>query len=118
MVVPGVVIETVGGSASTLADAVRSVRPGGVVSMLGVFQGDASLPALDFSVKEVSLVGSNCYARSSAGSDFSIAVGLLAAHLANVRSLVTHRFALDQVNDAFAAAADKSTGSIKVALVP
>jgi len=113
-----VVIETVGGSASTLSDAVRAVRPGGIVSMLGVFQGDAALPALDFSLKEVCLVGSNCYARSGAGSDFSIAVGLLAARLEDVRSVVTHRFGLDRVNDAFRAAADKSTGSIKVTLMP
>jgi len=112
------VIETVGGRASTLAEAVRAVRPGGIVSMLGVFEGDASLPALDFSLKEVSLVASNCYARFGVGSDFAAAVALLRPRLADVRSLVTHRFGLDQVNEAFAAAADKSTGSIKVTLVP
>jgi threonine dehydrogenase-like Zn-dependent dehydrogenase len=113
-----VVIETVGGKASTLADAVRVVRPGGMVSMLGVFEGGTTLPALDFSLKEVRLVASNCYARFGAGSDFSAAVALLRARLADVRSLVTHRFAIDKVNEAFAAAANKSTGSIKVVLTP
>lgn len=113
-----VVIETVGGKASTLADAVRLVRPGGIIAMLGVFEGSTPLPALDFSLKEVSLVGSNCYARFGAGSDFSAAVSLLRARLADVRSLVTHHFALERVNEAFATAADKSTGSIKVTLAP
>jgi threonine dehydrogenase-like Zn-dependent dehydrogenase len=113
-----VVIETVGGKASTLAEAVRVVRPGGLVCMLGVFEGDTSLPALDFSLKEVRLVGSNCYGRFGAGSDFSSAVALLRTRLDEVRSLVSHRFPLEQVNDAFAAAADKSTGSIKVTLTP
>jgi L-iditol 2-dehydrogenase len=113
-----VVIETVGGKASTLADAVRLVRPGGIVSMLGVFEGDTTLPALDFSLKEVRVVGSNCYGRFGAGSDFSAAVALLRGRLADVRSLVTHRFALEQVNEAFATAADKSKGSIKVTLAP
>jgi threonine dehydrogenase-like Zn-dependent dehydrogenase len=112
------VIETVGGRARTLTDAVRLVRPGGVVCMLGVFEGDTPLPALDFSLKEVSLAGSNCYARFGASSDFAAAVSLLRTHLAEVRSLVTHRFALERVNEAFAAAADKSTGSIKVTLTP
>ena len=35
-----------------------------------------------------------------------------------VRGIVTHRFALDQVNDAFRTAADKSSRSIKVAIQP
>lgn len=109
-----VVIETVGGNAATLAEAVRVVRPGGTVAMLGVFQGDTPLPALQFSLKEIRLVGSNCYGRFGASSDFSAAVSLLRAHLDPVRSLVTHRFALGQVNEAFAAAADKARGSIKV----
>jgi threonine dehydrogenase-like Zn-dependent dehydrogenase len=113
-----VVIETVGGKASTLVDAVRLVRPGGTVVMLGVFEGATPLPGLEFSVKEVRMVGSNCYARAGATSDFAIAVGLLRDHLAAVQPLVTHRFALDQVNEAFAAAADKTTGSIKVILSP
>jgi L-iditol 2-dehydrogenase len=113
-----VVIETVGGKASTLADAVRLVRPGGTVLMLGVFDGDAPIPALDFSLKELRLIGSNCYGRFGAGSDFSAAVTLLRTRLGDVRSVVTHGFALEQVNEAFAAAADKSTGSIKVTITP
>ena len=113
-----VVIETVGGKASTLAEAVRLVRPGGTVVMLGVFEADTPLPGLEFSVKEVRLVGSNCYARSGVSSDFAVAVGLLRDHLATVQQLVTHRFSIDQVNQAFATAADKATGSIKVVLAP
>ena len=113
-----VVIETVGGRASTRGEAVRLVRPGGTVVMLGVFEGDTPLPGLEFSLKEVRLVGSNCYARSGVTSDFAVAVGLLRDHLAAVQPLVTHRFSLDQVNQAFATAADKATGSIKVVLAP
>jgi 2-desacetyl-2-hydroxyethyl bacteriochlorophyllide A dehydrogenase len=113
-----VVIETVGGKASTIAEAVRAVRPGGSVAMLGVFEGDTPLPALEFSVKEVRLVGSNCYARFGASSDFAAATALLGVNLAAVQPLVTHRFPLEQVNEAFATAADKATGSIKVTLRP
>ena len=112
------VIETVGGSAPTLSEAVRLVRPGGTVSMLGVFDGDTPLPALDFSAKELTLVGSNCYGRSGARSDFAIAVQLLADQFDTFRALVTHRFPLEEINRAFETAADKSTGSIKVAIHP
>ena len=69
-------------------------------------------------VKEARLVGSNCYSRTQARADFAIAVDLLVQHADLVRELVTHRFPLDEVNEAFATAADKSTGSIKVMIVP
>ena len=112
------VIETVGGRAATLMDAVRLVRPGGIVLMLGVFDGTSQIPALDFSTKEVTMVGSNCYGRGGSHTDFEIAIDLLRKNLKPLTALVTHRFALDQVNQAFATAADKHSGSIKVHIIP
>ena len=71
------VIETVGGRSATLMDAVNLVRPGGIVLMLGVFDGPTQIPALDFSTKEVTMVGSNCYGREGSRTDFEIAIALL-----------------------------------------
>jgi threonine dehydrogenase-like Zn-dependent dehydrogenase len=113
-----VVIETVGGRADTLTEAVSLVRPGGTVCMLGVFDAPVPFPAFDCSMKEVRLVGSNCYSRVDARRDFDVALDLFAREGETVRAIVTHRFGLDQVNDAFATAADKSSGSVKVAIVP
>jgi len=112
------VIETVGGRAATLMDAVNLVRPGGIVLMLGVFDGTSQIPALDFSTKEVTMVASNCYGRSGSHTDFELALDLLRKNLEPLSALVTHRFALDDVNQAFAAATDKHSGSIKVHIVP
>ncbi|HJU11861.1 MAG TPA: alcohol dehydrogenase catalytic domain-containing protein [Candidatus Binataceae bacterium] len=112
------VIETVGGRSATLMDAVNVVRPGGMVLMLGVFDGASQIPALDFSTKEVTMVGSNCYGRSGSHTDFEIAIEVLRKNLHALTSLVTHRFTLDQVNEAFNTAADKNSGSIKVHLTP
>jgi L-iditol 2-dehydrogenase len=112
------VIETVGGRASTLLDAVNLVRPGGMVLMLGVFDGPTQIPGLDFSTKEVTMVGSNCYGRSGSHTDFELAIALLRKNLDPLNRLVSHRFPLDQVNQAFTAAADKHSGSIKVHLIP
>lgn len=113
-----VVLETVGGRAPTLVEAVRLARPGACIGMLGIFDGNAELPGLDFSTKELDLVGSNCYARAGARSDFDVAVALLAAHADAVRAIVTHRFPLADVNEAFRTAADKAQRSIKVTIDP
>jgi threonine dehydrogenase-like Zn-dependent dehydrogenase len=99
-------------------DAVQLVRPGGVVLMLGVFDGPSQIPALDFSTKEVTLIGSNCYAMNGSRTDFSLAIELLQGNLDALRSLVTHTFTLDQINEAFSTAANKSNGSIKVHVLP
>jgi threonine dehydrogenase-like Zn-dependent dehydrogenase len=112
------VIETVGGHASTLSDATRLARPGGRVVMLGVFEGPSPIPALDFSLKELTLVGSNCYGRVGPRTDFAIAVDLLRKHREQLNALVTHRFPLSEINAAFDAARDKKSGSIKVHVIP
>ena len=108
------VIETVGGTARTLVDATALSRSGATICMLGVFTAEAVLPGLEFSTKEITLVGSNCYAMGPARSDFAVAVELLGRHWRDLNPLVTHTFALDDVNAAFEAAADKSSGSLKV----
>jgi threonine dehydrogenase-like Zn-dependent dehydrogenase len=113
-----VVVETVGGRASTLKDAVGLARPGARIGLLGIFESDAALPGLDFSTKELHLVGSNCYATAGTRSDFAVAVALLADRVDLVRTIVTHRFGLDDVNEAFRTAADKSSGSVKVSIEP
>lgn len=111
-------LETVGGQATTLDDAIRIVRPGGAVVMLGVFDGSPGIPGLAFATKEVTLIGSNCYGRAGRRAEFEIAGELLSRHYDRLVPLVTHTFPLDQVNDAFKAAADKSSKAIKVRVAP
>jgi threonine dehydrogenase-like Zn-dependent dehydrogenase len=113
-----VVVETVGGRADTLTRAIALARPGGTVALLGIFDGPVPFPAFDCSLKEIRLVGSNCYGRGGPVADFAAALDLLARQAASLRGLVTHRFPLEAVNDAFATAADKATGAVKVAIEP
>lgn len=112
------VLETVGGGADTLTTALRCVRPGGAVVVLGVFFDPPPLDALSLMMKEVRVVGSIVYNWRGARSDFAIAVDLLAAQRAMLAPLLTHRFALDAVDEAFATAADKKSGAIKVVVEP
>lgn len=86
--------------------------------MLGVFEGPIAIPALDFSLRELTLVGSNCYGRVGPRTDFAIAIELLRKHHDALTALVTHRFRLEEINAAFDAAGDKRSGSIKVHVLP
>lgn len=113
-----VVIETVGGTADTLNDAIHSVRRGGTIVVLGIFANSPPLSALILVVKEVRLVGSMTYGRSGTRADFDIALDILAADPEKFRALITHRYALSQVAKAFEVASDKASGSIKVAIEP
>ncbi|MEX0786457.1 MAG: alcohol dehydrogenase catalytic domain-containing protein, partial [Dehalococcoidia bacterium] len=71
---PEVVVETVGGHADTISQAVRLVRPGGRVSVLGIFTGPASLNATLAVLKEVTLAGGITYGRPGSRSDFEVAL--------------------------------------------
>ncbi|MFM7143604.1 MAG: zinc-binding dehydrogenase [Alphaproteobacteria bacterium] len=112
-----VVLETVGDANSSLNDAISCVRPGGSVAVLGVFTQAPLLNALFLMMKEVRLVGSMCYGRRDGRADFELALDVLASEGEKLRStMITHRFPLDRIADGFAAANDKSSGSIKVSI--
>ena len=115
---PETVIETVGGKADTLIDAAQLAAPGGTIIKLGIFIGTTPIPSLMFFDKELTLIGSNCYAFDGVACDFASTTGLLHTIADQVEPLVTHRFGLDDANRAFESALDKSTGSIKVQLRP
>jgi len=113
------VIETVGGTADTLDTAVAVCRPGGTICVLGAFTKSPPFPALFVLVKELRILGSLVYGRAGARADFDIALDLLRRQGKRIaETLITHRFPLDRIDDAFRTAADKTTGSIKVTIAP
>jgi len=109
-----VVVETIGGNAPTLGQALGVVRSGGRISVLGVFTQATEINALMLMLKEVSIVGGITYCRPGRHSDFDVALGILQSEPERASALVTHRFPLADATKAFATAADKSSGSIKV----
>jgi L-iditol 2-dehydrogenase len=104
------VIETAG-TAEAVAHALALVRPGGRVVLTGL--PHEVTPVRFFSVvrREVTIVGSMIYQ-----DEFAEAMRLVAAGQVRTRSLVTHRFALDDIERAFAV--HREPASIKVALIP
>jgi threonine dehydrogenase-like Zn-dependent dehydrogenase len=113
-----VVIETVGGRSNALTEAVNVAGRGGRIAMLGVFDGSPGIPGLTFAERELTLVGSYCYARDARTSDFAEATLMIDKHRDVLGGVVTHRFKLDEVARAYTTAGDKKSGSIKVQIEP
>jgi threonine dehydrogenase-like Zn-dependent dehydrogenase len=115
---PDIVIESVGGAADTVGDAIRVVRRGGTIVLLGTFNEPRPVDLQRLMMKEVALLGSFCYGGGDREPEFATAARLTGRWRDELSALTTHQFPLDEVTSAFAAAGDKSTGAIKVTLTP
>jgi 2-desacetyl-2-hydroxyethyl bacteriochlorophyllide A dehydrogenase len=104
----GVVVESAG-TQEAVAYALQLVRPGGRVVLTGL--PHEPTPVAFFSVvrREVTIVGSMIYQ-----DEFPEAMRLIAAGTVRTRPLVTHRFGLEALGEAFAAHAQPD--AIKVAV--
>jgi (R,R)-butanediol dehydrogenase/meso-butanediol dehydrogenase/diacetyl reductase len=111
---PDVVVETVGGHADTINEAITLARSGGRVSILGIFSQAPSVNATLAVLKEVALVGGIVYGHTGGRSDFGVALEIARRHADEMRKVITHRVKLDEIARGFATAADKSQRSIKV----
>ncbi len=99
------------GAPAAIADACRIVRRGGTVNLFGLPEKDR---VLDVELQDLYLRGVRLlptYATTETGT--SRALGLLAAGRVKVSDLVTHRFPLEQVTEAFAVAA-RTEEAVKV----
>ena len=63
-------------------------------------------------------MGAMLYDRTGARADFAVAMDLLEHHRELAAGLITHRVGLDAIQSAFATAADKRSGAIKVSVLP
>ena len=114
---PRVVIETVGGHATTLDTAVSVARRGGTIVVLGTFR-KVPVDLFAASLKELTLLPSYAYATSDGVSDFARAADAISELRDVLPAIVTHELPLTDVAAAFDIAADKSTGAVKVTLTP
>jgi 2-desacetyl-2-hydroxyethyl bacteriochlorophyllide A dehydrogenase len=110
-----VVVEAAG-SPSALARAVDLAAPGGCVVLIGVHASGFEPPFLPLLLKEVRLVPAIGYGRHAHGHDMPEAAAMLAADPEVAATLVTHRFPLAEAPRAFATAADRAGGAIKVVI--
>ncbi len=114
-----VVFETVGGTGETVRQAMEIAGRGGVVAVLGAFIGDVALPYREANAKEITLRWSTGYSSFRGEREYAIALDLIAARRIDAAPLITHRFPLDRIGEAFAAADDKRrSGATKVVIEP
>jgi threonine dehydrogenase-like Zn-dependent dehydrogenase len=115
---PDIVIESVGGAADTVADALGVVRRGGRIVILGSFGAPKAVDLFRLMRSEVTLIGSFCYGSGSREPEFTTAARSTGRWREELHALTTHQFALAQVAEAFSTADDKTTGAIKVTMTP
>ena len=115
---PDAVIETVGGEADTINDAIKAAQPEGRIVIVGIFTAPSQVDGLALVVKEVDIVGSSMYGVGVHGREFASTVDALARYSSEVGFMQTHRFPLTDVTQAFDTALDKSSGAIKVTVLP
>ena len=114
-----VVFEAVGGRAQTLQQATQIAAIRGHICMVGGHTGALELDTRYARGRELTVTWSFCYGRRDGKREFQIAIDLMAVGKLDPMPLITHRFPLDEIQQAFAVAAGRDEhGSVKVLVLP
>jgi threonine dehydrogenase-like Zn-dependent dehydrogenase len=105
------------GTQATFENCLRVLRPGGVLSSLGVYSGKLTLPLDAFAagLGDHTVVTTLC---PGGKERMRRLMGVLAAGRADLKPLVTHRFGLDRIEEAYDLFAHQRDGVLKVAITP
>ena len=105
------------GTQQTFEACLRVLRPGGTLSSLGVYSSDLRIPLNAFAggLGDHRIVTSLC---PGGKERMRRLMGVIASGRADLRPLVTHRFSLDQIEDAYDLFGHQRDGVLKVAIVP
>jgi alcohol dehydrogenase len=103
------------GTQQTFESALRTLRPGGVLSSLGVYSGKLTLPLDAFAagLGDHKVVTTLC---PGGKERMRRLLNVVASGRTDLRSLVTHRFALDDIVEAYDLFANQRDGVLKVAI--
>lgn len=105
------------GTQATFENCLKVLRPGGVLSSLGVYSGKLTLPLDAFAAG----LGDHTIATTlcPGGKErMRRLMNVLAAARADLRPLVTHRFKLDDIEAAYELFANQRDGVLKIAITP
>jgi len=113
-----VVFESVGGtSGGPLLQAIAISRKQGRIVSVGVPKGLVPVSTIIMLRRELDMRMSHCYSVIEGRHDYEVSIELLASGRASLGQIVTHRFALKDMNEAFETAHAKSSGVLKVQLL-
>jgi len=105
------------GTQQTFESCLRVLRPGGVLSSLGVYSSDLHIPLGPFAagLGDHKIVTSLC---PGGKERMRRLLGVVASRRLDFRPLVTHRFKLDEIESAYELFANQRDGVMKVAITP
>ena len=105
------------GTQGTFESALRVLRPGGTLSSLGVYSSDLRIPADAYAagLGDLSIVSTLC---PGGKERMRRLMEVVASGRADLKPLVTHRFKLDQIEEAYDLFSHQRDGVLKVAIVP
>ncbi len=105
------------GTQQTFESCLRVLRPGGVLSSLGVYSGKLTMPldAIAAGLGDHRIVTTLC---PGGRERMRRLMNVVASGRADLRPLVTHRFKLDRIEEAYELFAGQKDGVLKVAITP
>ncbi|MBS7705326.1 NAD(P)-dependent alcohol dehydrogenase [Chelatococcus asaccharovorans] len=105
------------GTQGTFESALRVLRPGGTLSSLGVYSSDLTIPLDAFSagLGDNRIVTSLC---PGGKERMRRLMSVVASGRADLTPLVTHRFKLEDIEDAYDLFSHQRDGVLKVAITP
>jgi threonine dehydrogenase-like Zn-dependent dehydrogenase len=105
------------GTQETFELCLRVLRPGGALSSLGVYSGKLTMPleAFHAGLGDISVVSTLC---PGGKERMRRLLSVVRAGQVDLRPLVTHRYKLDQIEEAYDLFAHQRDGVLKVAITP
>ena len=105
------------GTQQTFESALRVLRPGGTLSSLGVYSSDLRIPldAFTAGLGDNKIVTSLC---PGGKERMRRLMDVVASGRVDLRSMVTHHFKLDQIEQAYELFSHQRDGVLKVAITP
>ncbi len=112
-----VVVEAAG-SETSLVRCGELVAPGGTIVVLGVHFGPVQLDWMPLFHKEARVIPSLGYCAHDGGREMEDAAAMLAENPEIARTLITHRFPIEEAAEAFRVASDRAAGAVRVVIEP
>ena len=105
------------GTQQTFEACLRVLRPGGILSSLGVYSSDLRIPldAFTAGLGDHTIVTSLC---PGGKERMRRLMSVIASGQVDLGAMVTHRFKLDQIEEAYDLFANQRDGVLKVAITP
>jgi L-iditol 2-dehydrogenase len=112
------VIETVGGTSNVISDVLDITQKKGIIVTTGIFTKPLSIDFFKILTNELTITSSWGYCYIDRRKEFEIALDFLVKGKINTQELITHKYPLEKVNEAFEAALNKDKEkSIKVEII-